>query len=194
MLTLFAKLIAFGSGARKLCMQQLVLPPEQQYLRCVETVHLPDHQPFVIIICMFPAMSRLLLTTRRPSIDTTFKRAYSYEEFKLETWFPEHIKCTCPVAILGPLDHPHTAAVCTRAFIMSQTAAAHHYLFRRIFDLVEHDTGQPVHFQHIHGDGIETIVADAHKCQALGKPHRRIGFTHMLNSLIRAGSALCISS
>ncbi|KAF8489146.1 hypothetical protein JB92DRAFT_2620614, partial [Gautieria morchelliformis] len=132
--------------------QHLQLPPDQQYLRCIETVHLPDHDPFTIIICMFPAMSHLLLATRWPSIDTAFKRADLYEEFELEAWFPEHMK----------------SIICTRAFITSQSAAAHQYLFQSILALVEHDTGHPVHFRHIHGDGFETIVADAHKGQALG--------------------------
>ncbi|KAF8499347.1 hypothetical protein JB92DRAFT_3124994 [Gautieria morchelliformis] len=52
-----------GFKGARLCQQHLELPPDQQYLRCVETVHLPDHDPFTIIICMFPAMSQLLLTT-----------------------------------------------------------------------------------------------------------------------------------
>jgi hypothetical protein len=119
---------------------------------------------------MFPAMSRLLQTTQRPSIDTSFKRADSYEEFELEAWFPEHMKCMRLTTLPVPHAHlPCTAVVCTRAFITSQSAAAHKYLFQRIFSIVEHDTGQPVHFRHIHGVGFETIVADAHKGQALGK-------------------------
>jgi hypothetical protein len=70
------------------------------------------------------------------------------------------------------LQHAHlpcTAIVCTRAFITSQSATAHEYLFKRIFSIVELDTGDPVHFRHIHGVGFETIVGDAHKGQALGK-------------------------
>ncbi|KAF8531481.1 hypothetical protein JB92DRAFT_2691415 [Gautieria morchelliformis] len=141
-------------GAERFLAHQQTMPLPEQYLRCVESVSIPGHEPFIIIICMLPAMSQLLITTRRPSIDTSFKRADSYQEFEIEAWYPEQKK----------------SIVCARAFTTSQSAPAHYHLFKRIFEIVEHDTGRPVHFRHIHGDGIETIVADAHKGQALGEP------------------------
>jgi hypothetical protein len=62
-----------------------------------------------------------------------------------------------------------SAIVVARAFITSQSAAAHEILFTRIFAIVAEDTGQPIHFRHIHGDGFEIFMADGHKGQALGE-------------------------
>lgn len=56
-----------------------------------------------------------------------------------------------------------------RAFTTSESAVAHHMLFRLIFLIVERDTGQSIRFRHIHGDGIDTITADGHCGQALGE-------------------------
>lgn len=59
--------------------------------------------------------------------------------------------------------------VLARAFTTSQSADAHIILFRRICSIAEQDTGIPVKFFHIHGTGIESVVADGHRGQALGK-------------------------
>ncbi|KAF8515754.1 hypothetical protein JB92DRAFT_3114722 [Gautieria morchelliformis] len=147
-------------GAERFLAHQQTMPLPEQYLRCVESVSIPGHEPFIIIICMLPAMSQLLITTRRPSIDTSFKQADSYQEFEIEAWYPEQKKFLSGFLM--------SAIVCARAFTTSQSEPAHYHLFKRIFEIVEHDTGRPIHFRHIHGDGIETIVADAHKGQALG--------------------------
>ena len=61
-----------------------------------------------------------------------------------------------------------TAMVLARAFTTSQSADAHVILFRRIWSIAEQDTGVPVTFHHIHGVGIESIVTDGHRGQALG--------------------------
>ena len=61
-----------------------------------------------------------------------------------------------------------TAVVAARAFITSQSAHAHLILFRRIFEIVGADVGMPVTFFHIGGVGIETVIADGHRGQALG--------------------------
>lgn len=61
------------------------------------------------------------------------------------------------------------AVTVARAFTTSQSAFAHYMLFKLIFSIVEQDTGRQVHFRHIHGDGIETITADGHRGQAMGK-------------------------
>ena len=53
----------------------------------------------------------------------------------------------------------------------SQSAEAHLILFRRIFEIAQNDTKLPIRFRHIHGCGIEAVVADAHKGQALGMCH-----------------------
>lgn len=49
-----------------------------------------------------------------------------------------------------------------------QTAEAHLILFRQIFEIATQDTGIPVAFYHIHGFGIESIIADGHCGQAKG--------------------------
>lgn len=66
--------------------------------------------------------------------------------------------------------------VFARAFTTSQSADAHVILFRRIFSIAEQDTGVPVRFFHIHGTGIESVIADGHRGQALG-----IFFLHLVS-------------
>lgn len=56
-----------------------------------------------------------------------------------------------------------------RAFITRLSATAHFELFMRINDVVKGDTGKSIQFHFIGAVGIETIVADAHKGQALGR-------------------------
>ncbi|KIJ38133.1 hypothetical protein M422DRAFT_259286 [Sphaerobolus stellatus SS14] len=73
-------------------------------------------------------------------------------QFEIEAWFPKYSR----------------SIVVARAFTTSQSAAAHQILFRRIFEIVEADTGQQVQFRHIHGAGWDTIIADEHRGQALG--------------------------
>ncbi|KIJ46901.1 hypothetical protein M422DRAFT_249642 [Sphaerobolus stellatus SS14] len=58
--------------------------------------------------------------------------------------------------------------VVSRAFITSQSAAAHFLLFRRIFQVAEVDTGKPFRIRHIHGDGLDSVTADGHQGQAVG--------------------------
>ncbi|KAJ7817392.1 hypothetical protein B0H14DRAFT_2290326, partial [Mycena olivaceomarginata] len=45
---------------------------------------------------------------------------------------------------------------------------AHLILFTRIFEIASLDTGIPVRFRHIHGEGMELWIADAHKGEGLG--------------------------
>ena len=42
---------------------------------------------------MFKGMSELLLATKRPSIDTSFKRLHKWQEFEIEAWFPKYSRC-----------------------------------------------------------------------------------------------------
>ncbi|KAG8878220.1 hypothetical protein FRB97_002678, partial [Tulasnella sp. 331] len=65
------------------------------------------------------------------------------------------------------LTYPTTIALC-RAFITSQSAEAHKYLFTKIFEIVKQDTGRDMEFAHIHGRGSEVWTMDEHKGQALG--------------------------
>ncbi|GJJ09188.1 hypothetical protein Clacol_003410 [Clathrus columnatus] len=101
---------------------------------------------------MFPATSYLLLKTKCPSIDTSFKHLHGWQEFEMEAFFPE-------------VEH---SLVVARAFTTSQSAEAHLNLFRCIFQIVEEDTGEHIKFRHIHSNGIDTITADGHHGQALG--------------------------
>ncbi|KAF8497357.1 hypothetical protein JB92DRAFT_3223791, partial [Gautieria morchelliformis] len=169
------RLELYPGAERFLAYQQTMLLPEQ-YLRCVESVSIPGHEPFIIIICMLPAMSQLLIPTRRPSIDTSFKRADSYQEFEMKH---------------GTRNKKNVSIVCARAFTTSQSAPAHYHLFKRIFEIVEHYTGRPVHFRHIHGDGIETIVADAHKARPSVSPTVPWKWSTSDLSDCRARPALC---
>ncbi|KAF8578686.1 hypothetical protein K439DRAFT_1621146 [Ramaria rubella] len=138
-------------GAKELCQQHKLLPPSEQYVRAVETVTLPGLDPFTIIICMLPSMSGFLMTTKRPTIDTSFKRADGFEEFEIEAWFPDDMR----------------SIVCARVFVTSGSAPAHLAMFKLVFKIAEDDTGVAVKFKHIHGSGYEVMVADAHKGQAL---------------------------
>ncbi|KIJ42824.1 hypothetical protein M422DRAFT_253914 [Sphaerobolus stellatus SS14] len=127
---------------------------EQVYVQCAETYESPSERKFTIIICMFKAMSVLLLQAKRPSMDTSFKRIHGWQEFESEAWFAEYAR---------------SVVVC-RAFTSSQSAEAHRILFQRIFEIVEADTGQQVQFRHIHGSGWDTVIGDEHRGQALADP------------------------
>ena len=156
------------SGAMLLAEQHAKLLPNQRYVRCVETHPLGRGSVFKLIICMTTRMSQQLMQAKRISIDTSFKRARGWQEFEIESWDVRCQRCkhyNC-VVFLTLMCLP--AIVGARAFTTSQTAQAHLVLFQRIFDIAKADTGLDVHFRHIHGDGIETVIADSHKGQGLG--------------------------
>ncbi|KAF5382081.1 hypothetical protein D9615_004312 [Tricholomella constricta] len=140
------------SGALHLLSEHNTLPLEERYVRCVEAHTIEKNKEFRLVICMSPAMSCRLLKCKRPTIDTSFKRLHGWQEFEIETWDAERMR----------------SVVVTRAFTTSQSAEAHCILFRRLFEIATADTGLPVQFYYIHGDGFETWIADAHKGQALG--------------------------
>ncbi|KAJ7219839.1 hypothetical protein C8J57DRAFT_1095131 [Mycena rebaudengoi] len=138
-------------GVELLVQEHLELPEEDQYVRCAETHTLDDGKIFHLIICMLRSMSAHLMQTKMLTLDTAFKRIHGkWEEFEMETF------------IL------FEAVVGSRAFTDSQSAQAHFILFTRIFQIASSDTGLPVRFRHIHGDGMELWTADAHKGQGLG--------------------------
>ncbi|KAF7372317.1 hypothetical protein MVEN_00091900 [Mycena venus] len=102
---------------------------------------------------MFRAMSEHLMRTKILTLDTAFKRIHGkWEEFEMETWDVGNMR-----SVVG-----------TRAFTTSQSAQAHLILFTRIFEIAAADTGISVKFRHIHGEGMEIWMADAHKGQGLG--------------------------
>jgi len=65
-------------GVKAIYEEHAKLAPEKQYVRHVECVESLGPKPFYIIVCMFPAMSKLLIEAKRPTIDTSFKRAKGY--------------------------------------------------------------------------------------------------------------------
>ncbi|KAJ7505090.1 hypothetical protein B0H11DRAFT_1709164 [Mycena galericulata] len=140
-------------GAQLLAAEHRELPEDEQYVRCAETHTIEDGKQFHLVICMLRSMSTLLMRSKKLSLDTAFKRlAGKWQEFEMETWELDHMK-----SVIG-----------TRAFTTSQSAQAHLILFTRIFEIAHGDTGIPCRFRHIHGEGFELWITDAHKGQALG--------------------------
>ncbi|KAF7333550.1 hypothetical protein MSAN_02419900 [Mycena sanguinolenta] len=147
-------------GAQLLAKQHQELPEEEQYVRCAETYTLEDGNTFHLVICMLRVMSELLMRSKTLSLDTAFKRVSGkWQEFEMERWDIDNMK-----SIVG-----------TRAFTTSQSTEAHLILFTRIFEIASADTGIPCHFRHIHGDGFELWITDAHKGQALGTLCAQLG-------------------
>ncbi|KAG6374578.1 hypothetical protein JVT61DRAFT_3932 [Boletus reticuloceps] len=123
-----------------------------RYVRCAETHDIKGTE-FQLIVCIFPAMSLQLLHVKQISIDMSFKHVSGkWEEFEIETWDNRHMR----------------SIVVAHAFTTSESAAAHLILFTRIFEIVKHDTGLEVLFNYISGHGIQSVVADGHRGQALG--------------------------
>ncbi|KZP27764.1 hypothetical protein FIBSPDRAFT_730391 [Athelia psychrophila] len=140
------------AGASHLLVKHKLLPPDQQYVRCVETHKDTGEKEFSLVVCILMSMSVQLMRAKRLSIDTSFKRLHGWEEFEIETWDADSKQ-----SVVG-----------ARAFTTSQTARAHFILLKRIFEIASSDTSLPVRFKHIHGDGFEAWIADAHKGQGLG--------------------------
>jgi len=150
-------------------------PPEKAYVRAVEKHQIPREGTFSLVICMFKAMSELLSRVKWPTIDTSFKRVHMWQEFEMEAWGSEFSCCElfshiyliyhCRFVLNTFL---FKAIVLARGFTTSQSAEAHLILFRRVFEIMELDTGCHIRFLHLHGTGIETITADQHRGQVLG--------------------------
>ncbi|KAJ7860303.1 hypothetical protein B0H13DRAFT_2569623 [Mycena leptocephala] len=142
-------------GAQLLAEQHRKLPEGEQYVRCAEKHTLEDGTIFYLVICMLRSMSALLVHSKKLSLDTAFKRlSGKWQEFEMETWELDRMK-----SVIG-----------TRAFTTSQSAEAHLILFTRIFEIAFEDTGVSCRFRHIHGEGFELWITDAHKGQALVHP------------------------
>jgi len=74
----------------------------EPYFRYAEKVENIGPKPFWVVVCMFPAMSELLLKVKRGTIDTSFKRASESQELEIESWFDEYKRCrSC-----SPMDNP----------------------------------------------------------------------------------------
>jgi len=155
-------------GARLLANEHASLPPEQRYIRCAEVHPIERGKELKLVICMTMKMALHLLQAKRLSIDTSFKRAQGWQEFEIESWDVDHMRCKWIFFPYHTCSYCYLAVVGARAFTTSQTAKAHVILFQRIFEIASADTGLPIMFNHIHGAGFETIIADSHKGQGLG--------------------------
>ncbi|KAI0054384.1 hypothetical protein BV25DRAFT_1949705 [Artomyces pyxidatus] len=140
------------AGSVQLAREHSQLDLRERYVRVAKEVSLGDKKTARVVVCMLPSMSQLLLGCKRPTIDTSFKRVAQWQEFEIQAWMDNSLK----------------SVVCARAFTTSQSAEAHLLLFQLISEVVEVDCGQPLRLFHIHGEGIEVVLADAHKGQALG--------------------------
>ena len=63
------------------------------YIRFAESHVLRGGSTFDLIICMTPMMSSWLMHAVRFSIDTSFKRLHSWQEFEIESWDHQHMRC-----------------------------------------------------------------------------------------------------
>lgn len=77
-------------GVRRLSEQQNSL--EEPYVRYAEELTV-DGETFRIVVCMTPTMSKYLLRAKRLTMDTSFKRVHSCEEFEIETWQDDLKQC-----------------------------------------------------------------------------------------------------
>jgi hypothetical protein len=68
-------------------------PREQHYVRCAETHTLTAKTEFRLVICLTTSMAYRLLGAKRISIDTSFKRLHGWQEFEIEAWDNEHMRC-----------------------------------------------------------------------------------------------------
>ncbi|KAG6818704.1 hypothetical protein H0H93_002634 [Arthromyces matolae] len=115
--------------------------------------------PFRVIICMFPDSSVRLRNSKFVQCDIGFKRIVGFEEFEL-----------------GGLDaDTRTSIVYCRIYLNRQTATAHQYIFKKIDQIVLHDTGSSLKWRHLHArsldddyTGILQLTADQHGGQAKG--------------------------
>jgi len=80
-------------GAIQMVAEETSLPLEDHYVRCAEEYNIPGGGTFRVVICMYKAMSELLLETKQLSIDTSFKRLHKWQEFEIEAWFPGYGRC-----------------------------------------------------------------------------------------------------
>lgn len=91
-------------GAALLVEEHKLLPREEQYVRCAETHAISSGgktKMFQLVICMTNAMSLCLLRSKRLSIDTSFKRLHGWEEFEIETWDVDGMRCkSCVLPII----------------------------------------------------------------------------------------------
>jgi hypothetical protein len=81
-------------GAKLLADEQKKLPLERRYICCAETHNIPNVDSGLrLVVCMTSRMSQHLLSSKRLSIDTSFKRVRGWQEFEIESWDDDHMRC-----------------------------------------------------------------------------------------------------
>jgi hypothetical protein len=125
-----------SSGAKLLADEQNKLPLGQKYVRCTKIHIISQDTEFKLIICMSSRMSAHLLQSKRLSIDTSFKRVQGWQEFEIESWDGDHMRCNVVASCCTACSSRYyTAVVSTCAFTTSQSVEAYIIFFRRIFEI-----------------------------------------------------------
>lgn len=98
-------------------------------------------------------------------------------DFKSSSWVAETIirvqvclffTCYSNVSYIFP------ALAYARVYLNRQTAAAHHFIFKKIEEIILHDTGKSLQWRHLHAQSVHEYVgilhwaADQHGGQAKG--------------------------
>ncbi|KAJ7902430.1 hypothetical protein B0H13DRAFT_2335594 [Mycena leptocephala] len=147
--------------------QDDTLPPHQRYIRVIlelDNATLPAHdedddQPPAtdnktrIIVCMAPDSSARLRKAQYLESDIGFKRIVGFDEFEIAGMDRDVNTSGDPPTPSLPftgLMFPPGIVFC-RVYLTHHTAAAHQRIFHEINQIVLHDTGQPLYWQHIHG-------------------------------------------
>jgi hypothetical protein len=137
--------------------------------------------PIRIIICMSKDSSKRLLDAQFLQSDIGFKRIVGFQEFELggrdhgsRTGVSVHLLLSVQYLYLFP------AFPYCRVYLNRQTAAAHHFIFKKIEEIVTQDTGKSLQWRHLHATtmyeyvGILHWAADQHGGQAKGESNSAI--------------------
>ena len=72
---------------------QQSLPLDDHYIHCAEWHDIPGEREFLMVICMTAPMSSHLMHTRWLTINTSFKWVWGWQEFEIESWDIDHMRC-----------------------------------------------------------------------------------------------------
>lgn len=148
------------------------LPEDAQYIRLVKEFAPVGHDPFKIVLLMFPQQAEALRSAKWLICDTAYKRVQTWKEFGIDFWDSASQQCTSCYFITSKCALIYSllsAFSACRAFTTSESAEAHRQLFHEIDAVVKADTGEWLMFYYLHGEGWQVITLDEHKGQALGE-------------------------
>ncbi|CAG8812727.1 18261_t:CDS:2, partial [Racocetra persica] len=118
---------------------------EDPYIRFIDNGQL-------IILCLKKEQAIALSELKYFEIDTSFKRVQGvYKEWEINAFIEKYSKTLC----------------FARVFVKNQTIETYQHIFEELFTIIEQDIGHSFYFQHIHGQGLGCILADAEKAQAI---------------------------